>query len=130
MSDCPIDPVIEAILDQGVAPVLEKVEKDLGRPLITDVVVRMGGVGGPRILVGGGEEPEPSPDGELRLQIREAFGKGRFLYAMESVYSRETSDTGFSGFTAKGEVKVTESGVATVTPKGLTVRYNVWEFTE
>jgi hypothetical protein len=130
MSDRPIDRLVEVILDQCIVPVLQKVEGDLGRPLITDVVVRMNGVDGPRIVVGGGEEPEPSPDGELRLQIREAFGKGRFLYAMESVYSRETSDTGFSGFTAKGEVKLSESGVATVTPKGLTVRYHVWEFTE
>lgn len=130
MSDRPIDPLIEAILHQGVVPVLEKVEKDLGRPLITDVVVRMNGVEGPRILVGCGEEPDPTPAGELRLQIREAFGKGRFLYVMESVYSRETSDAGFSGFTAKGEVKLSESGVVTVTPKALTVRYHVWEFTE
>jgi hypothetical protein len=128
MSDSPINQLIETILNQGITPVLQKIEKELGRSLITDVVVQMNGVDGPRILIGGDEEPEPTPDGELRLQVREAFGKGRYLYSMESVYSRSTSDTGFSGFTAKGEVKLSESGVMIVTTKGFTVRYNVWEF--
>ena len=128
MSERPLDPVVEAVISHAAVPLLEKLQKELGRQLITDVVVFMESVAGPRVRIGG-DDPSTEADGELRVWIREAHGNGRFVYSMESVYRSNVSAVGFSGFVAKGEVRVGERRVPEVEPKAWTIRYNVWSFT-
>ena len=128
MSDRPLDPVVEAVISHAAVPLLEKLQKELSRKLITDVVVFMEGVSGPRVRIGD-DDPSVEPDGELRVWIRETHGNDRFVYSMESVYRPNVSTVGFSGFVAKGEVRVGEQRVPAVKPKTWTIRYNVWSFT-
>jgi hypothetical protein len=133
MSEKPLDPVIEATIEQGIAPLLKRIEKDLGRSLSTSVIVFQDGLRGPTIEVGGSEEVSGTPavsDGELRLRIRETYGGKRYVYSAEAVYNRTVSTTGFSGFVAKGEVLVADDARIDVLAKNWTVRYNVWEFSD
>src|SRR3972149_3307546 len=129
MWERPVDPVVEAVISHAAMPLLDKIQKELGRELITDVIVFREGVSGPRIRIGS-DDVSNDADGELRLRIREAHGTNRFVYSMESVYKPNVSDVGFSGFVAKGEVRVPEEGIPKVKPKSWTVRYNVWTFAQ
>lgn len=85
MSERPVDPVVEGVISYAAIPLLDKIQKELGRELITDVVVFREGVRGPRIRIGS-DDVSNEADGELRLRIREAHGTNRFVYSLESVY--------------------------------------------
>jgi hypothetical protein len=100
------------------------------RPLdqvVTAVIVR-DGVEGPTIVIDTSAEKSTTVDGEARLRIRETYGGNRYVYAAEAVYEKGVSTVGFSGFVAKGEVRVDDAGRVDVQAKNWTGRYNVWEF--
>jgi len=131
MTEKPIDPLIAAVVERGIAPLLKRIGKDLGRDLSTDVCIVRDGIKGPTIAVDtAAEERAVAVDGEVRLRIREAYGGQRYVYTAEAVYKRDVSPTGFSGFVAKGEARTTDDGRVDVQAKSWTVRYNVWEFSE
>lgn len=127
MSDRPLDPVVDAVMTEAVYPLIDRIEKDLGLKLVTDVSFLLDGVQGPRIRIGE-KDTSGEADGELRVKVRETFGADRFVYSIESVYKRDLTDSGFSGFVAKGEIRVSAEGAPKVIPKSWTVRYHVWTF--
>lgn len=131
MSNRSIDPLIEATISKGIEPILKRLQKDLGQPLSTEVVIIMDGIPGPRVVVSEGVQGERPPDGEARVKMRRTFGGDRYIYFVDTVYRRDFSPkTGFSGFTAKGEIRIGHDGAPEVRPKNWTVRYHVWEFSE
>lgn len=131
MSNRSIDPLVDATISKGIEPILKRLHKDLGQPLSTEIVIIMDGIPGPRVLVFEGGHDERLPDGEARVQIRRAFKGDRYIYSVDAVYRRDFSPkTGFSGFTAKGDIRICSDGILDVRTKNWTVRYNVWEFSE
>ena len=129
MAQNQLGPLIDAIVQHDLGPLLERIEKELGRLLVTSVVVIRDGVKGPIISVGGaGAKDVPQIDGEVRLRVRETYGGKRHVFTAEAVFRSDLSDTGFSGLVAKGDVRARDDGSFDVRGKTETFRYNVWEF--
>lgn len=130
MSDRAIDPLIEAIITKGIEPILKQLQKDIGQSLSTEVVIIMDDIPGPRVIVSESEKDAADIyDGEARVKIRRTFKSDRYLFSIEAVYRRNISPkTGFSGFTAKGEIRIDKGDKLDVRLKNWTARYNIWEF--
>lgn len=103
----PEDRIFHALVEDALVPTIRAYEKDLGRRLLTDVVVMAGGMRGPSMLISTGEEPTPedNPDGEIRIRLRPGFQDNRLLWRADAVYQDVDPASGFSGFLLRGDVQ-------------------------
>lgn len=124
----PPEQVVRQVLDQGVVPLLKRIERDLKTPLELRVESALApGITTERIPPG--QNVAAVASGVLRLAFRMNYGGDRFHFVAEAVFPRDLSpSTGFSGFNATGSVDV-EGATYNLKSDSWTVQYNVWEFT-
>ena len=116
----------ERIVQEAVVPFLTRVSNQTETEISCEVKV---GADGQWIEFGKiGSPEEGSGVGEIRIDLKPLFAKGRYRFEVEAIVKGVAPKTGFSGFHLRGKVGRGEGKVELV-KEGETTYYNVWNWT-
>ena len=76
-----------------------------------------------------GPSVNPDVEGEIRIVMRDAFHQDSFKFALQSIMHGIAQGTGFSGFSARGNVRFSHESIA-LKLTGRSNLYNVWAWPE
>lgn len=117
----PGDDCIRAVVDGPLKKTISRIERDVGVDLPTIKVIAAFGSDSEHLfeLESQGEVGSV----EIRLQFREAYPVGRYLFLAEMQASGYAEDTGFNGFCLRGEI-VDKDGEVNVSANSVTMKYS------
>jgi hypothetical protein len=119
--------LMDALANQLVLPILRDFDKEDGRAIFAKlVIVFEGGVVSCEVHSRGANSPDES-SGEVRIRVKDGYGKDSYNFAAESIFNGVGSGTGFSGFAVRGKLTLAD-GQPMIRLIARTHRYNVWDW--
>ena len=118
--------LVKRVIVEAVQPSMAACEKERGVSMTARLTVWiLDQPGSSRMVtstvIGG---PDVETKGEMRLRFRRTSRPERVLFCLNSLYQDLDPSSGFSGFTTRGDILITDDQVA-VRPGGWTGHYNL-----
>ena len=117
--------VIEQVIVEAIQPLMVRFEQERGFSMTALLIVWIRESPGNSLVVSSTliDRPVAVPRGEMRLRFRRTYRPERLLFSFNAFYEDLDPETGFSGFTMKGDIILSQDKI-TVRPNGWTGIYN------
>lgn len=119
--------LIDVLANQLILPILREFDKEDGRAILATVVVGFEGAVESLELRSRESNCPDEARAEIRIRVKDGYGKDNYNFAAESIFNGLGPGTGFSGFAVRGKLTLVD-GQPKIKLTARTHRYNVWDW--